>query len=188
MTTISATVRVDLRPLQRFRAQVDRDLRGSGNGPIRQALKQWAVRYMTFIQRRYRANSRGAGEWPDLAESTKRRRRGPRRGRGGARKFSILIDTGTLFAATDPIFQRKPGQLQDDIPFGVRVGFGGPAGHPGGRATIADIASFHQTGAGRLPRREILVPPTETVMRQMGSDMSRAVSRMIGETGNGGGL
>lgn len=188
MTRITATVRVNLRPLQQFRSQVDRDLRGSGNGPIRQALRQWAVRYMTFIQRRFRNNSRGGGDWPPLAASTKRQRRGPRRGHTGKRTFSILIDTGTLFAAVDPVFQSKPGQLRDDIPFGVRVGFGGPGGHPGGRATIADIASFHQLGAGRLPRREIIVPPTETVMRQMSGDMGRAVARMADQTGNGGGV
>jgi hypothetical protein len=94
------------------------------------------------------------------------------------RKFSILRDTNTMFNALSPVFQGKPGQLQEGIPFGIRVGFGGASRHPKGKATIADIANFHQTGAGYLPVRMIIVAPPQNVLDAMTSDMSRAIKQL----------
>jgi hypothetical protein len=90
---------------------------------------------------------------------------------------SILRDTGTLFNALDPQFTGKPGALEHHMPFGVEVGYGGPGRYPDG-ATVADIASFHQEGGGRLPKREIVVAPPETVMVAMAADMERALGKM----------
>lgn len=175
------TVTIDLKPLKRFQRQLKNDLRGSGQGPVRAAMKQWGARYRAFVQRRFKRNSRGGGGWPPLAASTIRRRRGKRS------KVAILIDTGTLFRALDPVFNRKPGQIQEDIPFGVRVGYGGPGQHPSGKLTVADIAEFHQKGGGHLPQRKIIVPPDANTTAAMRRDMERALKRMIDSTGNGPG-
>jgi hypothetical protein len=99
--------------------------------------------------------------------------------------ISILRDTGVLLAALSPTFDGKPGQLEDHIPFGVRVGYGGPGAHGKGRATVADIASFHQMGSGHLPKRTVIVPPAAPTLQLMRSDMDTAVARMAAETGNG---
>lgn len=99
-------------------------------------------------------------------------------------KHSILRDTGTLFAALSPTFTNKPGAIEENIPFGIRVGYGGPARHTDGESksppTIADIASFHQNGVGRLPKREIIVAPDSKTIRGMIGDMERAVDKLKG--------
>ena len=104
------------------------------------------------------------------------------------RKFAILRDTGTLFAALSPTFTGKPGALEEGIPFGIRVGYGGPSRHPDGKATIADIASFHQTGNGKLPVREIIVAPLPNVIEGMARDMQRALRQLAkdNESNEGG--
>jgi hypothetical protein len=182
---MASNVRVDLKPLDRFAAEVKRDLRSTGNGPVRRAIRQWAARYRSFVQQLFDNNSKGGGGWASLAASTKARRRKARRGRvrGVARSFSILRDTGLLFAALTPTWTRKPGAIQQDIPFGVRAGYGGPARHPGGKASIADIAGFHQTGAGRLPKREIIVDPDQRTLDAMADDMERGLGNMARITG-----
>lgn len=183
------TVKIDLSGLQRYQQAIAQDLRTRANGPVRQAMHQWAARFRSFLQLRFDKFSKGGGDWPDLAESTKRRRQKARKTHASRKKsgsatrsFAILRDTGTLFAALTPAFARKPGQLQEDIPFGVRVGFGGPAKHPEGKTTIAAIAAAHQAGAGPLPVRKIVVPPDQATMDAMAGDMERALERLAGET------
>jgi len=95
--------------------------------------------------------------------------------------FSILRDVGLLYDVLAPTFSGAPGQLQEDIPFGVRVGFGGPARHPDGTATIADIASFHQIGGPHLPQRKIIVPPDEPTQKVMAGAMDTALKTIAGE-------
>ncbi len=180
---IQATVKVNLEPLKRFGASVSAGMSG-GTGPIRDAFVQWAARYRGFVRERFDKYSKGGGDWPPLAESTKRKRRGPRKGHKGSRSFSILRDTGTLFNALTPTFTAAPGQLQENIPFGIRVGYGGPAKHPSGAASIADLAAFHQTGAGRLPKREIIVAPDARTLAAMAGDMERGIARAIRESGS----
>lgn len=186
-------VKVDLSGLERYAAVVQADLRGGGNGPIRAGLRQWGGRFRAFLRERFVEFSRGGGDWPDLADSTKKARMHARAGardsagrligKGAAkgRTFAILRDTGTLLNALDVTFSSKPGQLQEDIPFGVRVGYGGPGRYPNGKATIADIASFHQTGGPHLPCRKIIVDPLDKVKQQMASDMQKAVDQMARE-------
>lgn len=185
----NAVVKIDLAGLEQYQALLNADLRRTGNGPIRDALHQWAARYRAFLQERFDKASKGGGDWKPLAESTQRRRRKARKGhasrkRGGSatRVFAILRDTGTLFAALTPAFARKPGQLQEDIPFGVRVGYGGPHKHPGNLASIADIAHFHQIGAGNLPVRKIIVPPDDQLKPNMAQDMQAALIKLAKTT------
>jgi hypothetical protein len=149
--------------------------------------KQWGARYLAFARRRFTEQSRGGGEWPDLAPATKKARRGGGRrktrskrartkttSRGTGRKFAILKDTGTLFNA---LTIGAPGNLFRRVNGGIRVGFGGPATHPDGDATIRDIAVFHDQGDG-VPKRQIIVPPDRPTQIGMQGDTQRAVQRL----------
>ena len=95
-----------------------------------------------------------------------------------AGSFSILRDTGLLFNVLSPVFDAAPGQLQEDIPFGIRVGFGGPGRYPDGTATIADVASFHQEGNENLPQRKIVVPPDEPTQQRMAEIMQTKINEL----------
>lgn len=135
----------------------------------RSVFNGWAARYRGFARERFSRLSRGVGgEWPALKPATIARRR---KGKGPGSAASILIDSGTMFAALDPQVQR-PGALEDPLRNGIRVGFGGPDRHPTGDATIADIAGFHQLGAGTLPKREIIVEPPTIVTEAMAMDVT----------------
>lgn len=135
----------------------------------RTVFTQWGVRYLTWTQRRYRKNAAGGGQWPALKPATIARRRGEGKG------VRILIDTKTLLGALTP---GRPGNLFKFITGGVRVGFGGPSRHPGGKATIRDIAVFHQKGKGHLPKRQILHEPDSNLVRAMMLDLKRAVKKI----------
>lgn len=174
---VTISVKIDLSDLKRFQYLLDRDLRyggqQAGGSPINNAFKQWGVRVRSFLQERFAVYSRGGGNWAPLKPSTiKRRRKGSR---------AILRDTGTLYNALSPVFTGKPGAIEERIPYGIKVGYGGPAHYTnkyGGVATIADIASFHQTGSGYLPKREIIVKPDEHTLDLMAEDMNRAIMKM----------
>jgi len=154
--------------LERFARKVKSD------SPEMQAVfRQWGSRYLAFVRRRFAANSRGGGDWKPLARSTVKARRGGRKGR--KRRVAILRDTGTLFNA---LTVGMPGNLYRLIRHGIRVGFSGATRHPKGKATIRDIAHFHDTGAGRLPKREILVPPDDPTMEAMKQDLKRGLGRL----------
>ena len=178
------TVKLDMRPLKRFAAEVRRDLRTNGSGPIRQMLRQWGRRYLGFTKKRFLKLSRGGGDWKALAPSTIRGRRKPRgttarsktRRTGG--KAAILRNTGTLVAA---LSVGGRGNMFKDIPNGVRVGFQGGVKHPSGKATIAEIAVFHNVGGrgGKPPQRAILVEPDRATIRAMEQDGVRAVGKLL---------
>lgn len=175
------TVKINLEPLRRFRKTIEDDLRGGGSGPVRKALKQWAVIFFTFTLNRFKSHSRGGGDWKPLKPSTiKRRRRGKT---GGIVDVAILTDTGTLRAALQPSLKSVPGQVREDIPFGIRVGYGGPTRHGRGGVTISDIASFHQHGStsGNLPARPIIVKPDREAIGRMTSAIEGAVRRLASE-------
>lgn len=95
----------------------------------------------------------------------------------GIGETAILLDTGTLFAALN---LNMPGNIKRRIEGGLEVGIGGPAMHPGGGASIADIAVFHHTGdtAHNLPARPIIVPPDAETIEQMSGDARRAIHKI----------
>jgi len=168
---------IDFKGLKKFSKQIASDLRNKANGPIRKAIRQWAARYRTFLRDRFVKFSRGGGNWKPL----KRKRK-----RGSLNSVAILRNTGTMFSAFQPVFQSKPGQLQQDITFGVRVGYGGPGRHKkGGTATIADIAAFHQVGVGFLPVRKIIVLPDSQVISKMSEDMKQGLIKLERATDGG---
>jgi len=206
-------VHTDLRPLRRFRKQIKADLEQNTQGPIRRALKKWAARYRSFAQLRFDKYSKGGGDWAPLKEGTKRGRRAGKRGsrtgkgrlgkvgvaqlaakalkrgkRGGL--ISILRDTSDLFGALDPVWHGNPGGLEQDIPFGVRVGFGGQARHESAPMTIADLAEIHHSGKGNVPARKIIVdltpdqPGAVRTISGMTTDMNVALVELLGEVGD----
>jgi len=153
---------IDTSKMTRFADALEHEARngGRGSGPLGQSLDVAAAVYMGFIQERFSRYSRGGGDWPPLAESTKRRRRKGSRVQGAARaarsaevgrqlgqttQDGILFDTGQLFASLG-----DQGYQVADIPAGVFVG------------TPIKHALYHQEGAGRLPQREIFVDPDPT--------------------------
>lgn len=175
MTKVSATVKIDLSGLIKYREVLNQDLRGQSAGPVRVAMRQWAVRYRSFTRERFVSFSRGGGDWPPL--KSKRRK-------GAIGSAALLRDTGLLFGALSPTFSSKPGQLQRDERFGVRVGFGGPGRYPTG-VSIVDVAGWHQSGAGNLPVRRIIVSPDDNTVRQMSKDMERALIKLRHKTIDG---
>lgn len=191
----SSTVNIDLGKLVKYQKDVEQQLNGAP-GPVNDAMKLWAVRYRSYTQLRFDSFSRGGGDWRPLALSTvKARRKGKYQNKtrsslankngksvsaGGA--VTILRDTGLLFAALSPVFSGTPGALEERIPFGIRIGYGGPQRHAskdgkGKQATIADIASFHQNGAiPRMPARQIIVKPDAQLLSIMSQDMEKALN------------
>jgi len=160
-------VKVDLSPLAKFTRAIRRaELVDDPGNPFAIMFKQWGARYLAFARRRFVKMSRGG--WPRLKRARRHRR-------GRRERAAVLRDTGTLFGALTP---GAPGNEFRRIPRAIRVGYGGPHRHPKGRATIADIASFHQTGAGHLPKREIIVPPDQRTIRGMIRDGKRALRRL----------
>ena len=136
------------------------------------------------------SNSTGGGDWPDLAPSTKKGRRGAKRHvkrghgakgaktttRGSGASFAILRDTGTLLAA---LTIGAPGNKNEVIDAGIEVGFGGADKHPKAKgATIADIARYHNAGSGTLPVRKILVLPDTSTVSGMQADATNACHKL----------
>ena len=170
---IVGDVTVNLTGLRILKRSVQAEVMSGQAGPLNDVVKKWAIRYRSFVQRRFDKYSRGGGDWPSLSPSTiAGRRRGT--GQGGP---SILRDTGTLFAALTPLWDSPPGGINQIIPGGVRVGFGGTGAHPTGLTTVAEIANFHQEGSGRLPKREIIVDPTRDVLDACARDLEKALRR-----------
>lgn len=174
-----AKVRLDDGNLNRLMRSLRSGMRNlSFSGPFGAMFKQWGARYLAEQRRRYNKNSRGGGDWPPLAESTKRRRKKARRGYGRRpRQHSILRDTGTLFRA---LTIGAAGNLFKRIRSGVRVGFGGPKRHPNGDVTIADLAEIHDRGKGRVPQRYLLYPPSQRLQAAMRRDTKRALRKILG--------
>jgi len=148
--------------------------RGSLMKPV---FTQWLAMYSSYVRQQFQRNSRGGGEWPDLAESTKRARakkKAAKRKLKGAniteRKFAILRDSGILFNALSIGVSGNYAKIMKD---GVQYGFA-PVQHGSDSATIQEIATFHDEGGknGRPPKREILKVPTPQLANAMLKAMS----------------
>lgn len=170
------------------------------SGPEMDAMrKQWTIRYSAFIRKRFSTYSRGGGDWPPLALSTIKARRGPdkkraaRRARNGVasgstrardtargskivevagRSVSILQDTGVMARALNI---GQTGNYNAATPWGIEFGFAGVQHSPGESASIAQIAMHHNEGGKHLPKREILVQPDQATAVSMSRDLLRAI-------------
>lgn len=162
-------VTVNLKGLTKFSETLEADLRLSGNGQIRAAMHEWNVILARFLVARWERMSRGG--WTPLRPATLARKAAL------GLLMLILRATDRMFQAFSPEFARKPGKVSQDVPFGVRVGFGPGMRYPHDRGgpTMASIAMWHQTGAGRLPVRKIIVPPDTATKAQMRAVMGKAM-------------
>jgi hypothetical protein len=166
-------INVDMMPLEKyFKHIVQR-----GDKFNTALLTLWAVRYRREMLKRWKKLSRGGGEWPRLKPSTLRRRRNKNK-----KTAKILIDTGILRDALTPgmaLDNKKPGAYSEPvytgikISTGIRVGFGGPERHDEAGFSVAKLALWHHTGAGRLPVRQLLVDPSKQTVTGMSKDVVR---------------
>lgn len=152
-----ARFKLNLRPFKKL-------IRSLRRRPVDEAVgKQWLSRYSAFVRRRYK--NQGDGEWKKLAPSTIAKRR--------KNSDVILRDTGTLLNA---LSVNAPGNFNKRIRRGVRFGFS-KTKHTGGKRTMRQIAIWHETGAGRNPKRTILVEPNDKLVKSMGRDLRRSIER-----------
>jgi hypothetical protein len=174
---LRVTVNVNLHRLRRFREALDRDLRLSSNGPVRRALQQWIAILSRFLTRRWMLFSHGGGNWPDILPETRARK--VKRGLLNL----IMRATDSMFQAFALSSEGKPGTLSEEVPFGVRLGFGGGLDypHPGSGTSMAKIAMFHQTGAHPNRVRKIIVPPDTTTTQKMREVMQSALKETARE-------
>ena len=160
---------INLANLKLWGAKVDSQVSQQSQGDLTVVFKKWAVRYRSYVQQRFDKASKGDGTWRALSVNTVARRR--------KKSSTILRDTNTLFAALTPVWANPPGSINELIDGGVRVGFGGSAGHPDGLVTIAQIANFHQEGGPNLPQREIIVEPPQSVIDQCVDDLNKGLKK-----------
>ena len=162
------TVSLSLNVIGNLASEVEAQIARGKQGPINDVFTKWAARYRSFAQERFDVFSKGGGDWPDLAPSTKAARK------KNKKSFSILRDTNTLFAALNATFGGAPGAIEIREMYKVVVGYGGPASHPSG-GIVAEIAGFHQAGGPTLPQRKIIVPPNDDLKKNMKADMVEAI-------------
>ncbi len=161
-------VRINLSPLRAKVAEIT--MPGS---KMRAAYNVWARLYSSFIRRRFvRMASGGSdehGRWPRLKKP--RAAQGKRKGKADI----PLRDTDSLYNA---LVIGAAGNITRPLKNGILFGFGGPARHPGGgKASIADIAKYHDAGDGNLPVRQIIVPPDEPTVGQMAAVVNLVINR-----------
>lgn len=171
----------------------------------------WAKRYYANAQRFYRENAAGGGLWAPLKPSTIASRRSgsgkstigglrrkglqqarrattDRQGRAAVKKVKkaaaaagsvkILIDTGTM---VNTLSLGRPGAIFKQLDDGIQLGIDNTARHPDGKATLGQIAVWHSTGAGNLPKRRMLPNGSELdpdTTRGMLGDVERAVAKI----------
>lgn len=120
----------------------------------------------SFIFKRYQLFSRGGGDWPPLAESTKRRKKSRR----------ILYETGD--------FERGLKQGLDQ-----RLSWNGSwlvltytlkarRRHKPSKLTIRELQEIHQRGLGNnLPKRATMVRPDRTTMEKVKRRLVAAIKK-----------
>lgn len=176
MARPSLTVVLNLHKLRGLKPALEADLRLAANGPVRNALQQWGALLGRFLTNRWRTFSFGLGNWKSLKPATLLRKL--RKGQ----LLLILRATDKMFESFAPELVKKPGKVTQEVPFGMRVGFGGGMQYPHDRGgpTMAQIARWHQTGAGHLPARKIIVGPDQETINEMRAVMKAAVAEVAG--------
>jgi hypothetical protein len=174
----AVSIKVKLTGLKKFQSALQSDLRLKSNGPIRSALQDWVVIWGRFLTERYQRFSQGGGNWPALKPATLVAKE-----RKGLLPW-ILRATDLMFQAFAPELVAKPGYLSEEIPFGVRLKFGGGMHqlYPGTTKTVAEVAMYHQQGGGNLPQRKIIVPPDVETRKKMRDRMDQGVNELLKDT------
>jgi hypothetical protein len=128
----------------------------------------WELVYRSFTRLRFAKFSKGGGDWAPLKPSTLKRRR------GGGGNAAILRDTGAMFASLQPTTDSGSILQSTALPFGLRMDLEGAKSYANG-PTLAEVATYHHKGGGRLPAREILVKPDQKTIESMASHAKRIV-------------
>ena len=127
-----------------------------------------------YQQRIYWRNSQHGGPWPDLARSTKMRRRRLALGLGAPRlapnadpaadmDFFILVITGQKYRSLQAGNDGHWFYVSDDS---MQSG------------TEIEDAHFHQTGGPRLPRRQVISQPDDPTLARMRQAIAVGVAAM----------
>lgn len=148
----------------------------SNTAMMREIIQAWTRIYTAFIRRRFVKASRGDGTWPDLAPSTKARRRKGRKGKADA--VAILRNTGLLFSQLAPNIEQLTRYVTGNN-FAAYATYGGLQKYPGGKVTVTDVMAFHQEGGPNLPQRKILVPPDAKTKEQMARSAKRIIAKYL---------
>lgn len=130
------------------------------NAVMEDALNEVASEFRAMMMKRFKAYSRGGGDWKPLSKAAIARRR---KGKGKGND-AILIDTGGLIQAVGVMTSVGAENKIDGTH--ITIGFSDRA-HEGGGDTYNQIASLHQNGGwteidGKrvfVPQRKILVEP-----------------------------
>jgi len=164
----TARVTVDISGLKNIERILKADLRQKSNGPIRKAMRQWAIDYNRFLKRRFLRYSRGGGDWRSLADSTVRKKKGNKK---------ILRDTETLRKELFAFFGKR--QLKHVVN-GVSIQYGKGINHPESNLSVGRLTEVHQKGISpNLPRRPIIVSPSPQLKRKMNQTMQRALNTVV---------
>ena len=165
----STSVKINLPTLEQYREIFSSDLRFKENAPIKEMLDRWRAIYSRFLTARYYSYSKGSGDWQPLAISTIEYK---------IRKGLLL----EILRATDQLFETFAAAFEKPqyAEFGILVSFGGGTSmqYPGESITSAEVGMFHQKGGGRLPKREIIVPPNRETLIAMRDDLKQTLLDM----------
>ena len=162
---------IDMGSLRKFRSSIEQGVRSTAPGPIRDAMEMWAKTYRAFLQARHKRLAKGGGEWPPLKKPNRRN--------------LILRDTDTIYQSVSPDFKPAFGAVQKHKVKGIEVGFGGGGKHPKAKMTVARLILLHQTGAGRLPVRRVIVEPPKQVQEMFMKQLDAAISQESKRSGSG---
>lgn len=157
-------VNVNITNLKRFR-------RGLETSPIMiDAIQTWGKQYNRFMIARFKKFSRGGGTWPRLKASTITKK--------VANKNRILVELGDLLGAMQATLNVAPrvGSLT------VTAGVSDQVFHSRSNMNLAELVDLHQSGAGNLPIRRIVVPPPQRVINAMVNVGNKALGKLADKT------
>jgi hypothetical protein len=182
-----AFVKLDLKPLRKFSRGLHDGL-NNGTGPFGKMMEKWGLRYLTFLQRKFRENSGGGGGWKPLSPKTLEKehpktRAGilPRGSPHFVRRIGILRISGAIYRS---LFKGESGNLFRRVGNKLQVGVGGPGRHPNADGmTVAGLVMIHNNGATMkdhsIPRRPIILEPDAATVAAMKQDVAPAVQDML---------
>ena len=134
----------------------------SGSSGTDKGHRRAAERYANWLRRRYKKFAMGGGDWKELSDETIRRKK--------QYKEVILFEYGNLFGTLS--FRKRRANE-----YTVGIWSRQPARRS--NKSLQQIATIHQQGLGRMPRREIVVMPSRGLYRGMVSDIQEGVNKDI---------
>ncbi len=169
MLNLVASLRINIGPLAKFKAPLSKQ-----RGDIKAGIKEASGIYVAYVLKRFDANSRGGGDWRPLKPETI------------ATKGSsaILVDTRALRqalgASIEVVVKTEPRLT-------VIAKLKGRRRHRRAKMAVADLATIHHFGLGRVPQRKILIQPDRKTSSQMSAAIVRGIKKSIDKgKGRGG--